>query len=144
MKKSIIYIAVAVLTLTQGVASESVMTQDAAGKTQNQIDTLKSAKIADSFADNNLLNPETVFIRKDSRTINQVIAEDIAITETTIADAPADFQYPVMTNVEVSANNQIIDAELPAFQALDFSIIDQPFKVQPIVIKKPRTFTASL
>ncbi|HEU0136152.1 MAG TPA: hypothetical protein VFQ50_02575 [Flavobacterium sp.] len=144
MKKSIIYIAVAVLTLTQGVASESVMTQDAAGTTQNQIDTLKSAKIADSFADNNLLNPETVFIRKDSRTINQVIAEDIAITETTIADAPADFQYPVMTNVEVSANNQIIDAELPAFQALDFSIIDQPLKVQPIVIKKPRTFTASL
>jgi CO dehydrogenase/acetyl-CoA synthase gamma subunit (corrinoid Fe-S protein) len=144
MKKSIIYIAVAVLTLTQGVASESVMTQDVAGTTQNQIDTLKSAKIADSFADNNLLNPETVFIRKDSRTINQVIAEDIAITETTIADAPADFQYPVMTNVEVSANNQIIDAELPAFQALDFSIIDQPLKVQPIVIKKPRTFTASL
>ena len=141
MKKSIIYLAIAVLSLSGERAMANATEQDAA-PTATELDTLKSVHVINNFADNNLINPETVFPRKTSVSIDRVIADDMAVIDTSRAEQ-SELQYPYITDIEIMQNNQIIDAEAPILQPLDFSIINTPSNGRQTVIKKP-SFTAAL
>lgn len=118
------------------------MDQSAATSSESCVDTLKNVKLSDSFADNDLINPETIFVRKSSRSAEQLIIENNAITETSNQDVST-LQYPVITDVEVSSNNQVIDAVLPEVAPLNFDIINKSEKTKCVIIR-PTTFSASL
>lgn len=124
MKKSIIYFAIAMLSITNTFAAGSLSNPQGSTSHETEADSLKKMKPASTNAETELLNPETVFLRIEGMSNARLIVEDLAITDFSIKSAYNNLAYPVITNLAVKENDLIIDAEESPLMTLDFAIID--------------------
>lgn len=120
MKNQIIYLGIALMTMCSTVTNASTQMEsfDAA---QTEIDSFKvkgaAGKTYYVVNESSVLNPELLLEASYSRSIDEVISEDNAITERFAATDLPMFQSKSIEDL-IQADNQIIEATIPMIQPL--------------------------
>jgi len=135
MKNSIIYLGLALVTLFQNANAETTLVKgvstDSNIATAVKADQYQKSLLAEIAIGNKktpvedaaIVNPETVIASSTQKSVEEIIAEDRKITESSITNDGILYFSEKTTEEIIAADNQIIDSNIS-------------YEVQPIFIEK--------